>query len=230
MPLDEEDKKFITELINTVTHKASTEREKRFEARVISILDERLEKVAADSEERFNGFLEELAVEEETVRGQGGAGGSGDIPDEYRARFAEMEKTAKEAAAKAAKWEADAKAAKEESLRAEEVSTLTGLLKDHVKGPLLDMVVKDLHRHVARDKANPKTMLWKKGEGDFLSLQEGVKEWTESDAGKEVRPARDVGGGGGRGPMGLPIGGGGPGGMTLETLGSILTGAGTRGG
>ena len=222
MALDDEDKKFITDLINTVTHKAATEREKRFETRITGIIDERLERVSADSEERFSSFLEELAAEETEIAAERSGGEGGDIPDEFKARFAEMERKANDAITKAAKWEGDAKRAQEEALRSEEFSALTGHLKDHVKGPLLDMVVKDLHRYVARDKSNPKTMLWKKGEGDFLSLQEGVKEWTESDAGKEVRPARDVGGGGGRGPAGVNMQVA-AGGMTLEALGSMLT-------
>lgn len=220
MALDDEDKKFITDLINQVSHKAATEREKRFETRLTSIIDEKVAALEEATNTRYAEFLDELAKEGATDSPS--STGDDDIPDSVRAQMSEMRKLAEDAKAKADKWEKTAREKEAEALRAEEITALQAKLTGSVRPEVLDVFVAQLHgRHVVRDKANPKVMLWKKDDGEMLPLEAGIKEWTESDAGKAVRPPVDASGSGGRGPSGAVLQTGGQ--VTIETLGAVLS-------
>lgn len=234
MPLTEEEEKALTskitdtvlkgveKVVNDTAHKAFSQRADRLETKITEHVDGKLGEVTK-AIEGFSAKLESTGKPKPGDKpGDKPDKPTGELSDDAKAQIAESRKLAEDAKAKADKWEKTAREKEAEALRAEEITALQGKLTGSVRPEVLDVFVAQLHgKHVVRDKANPKVMLWKKDDGEMLPLDAGVKEWSESDAGKSVRPPVDANGSGGRGPSGVTLPTGGQ--VTLETLGSILT-------
>ncbi len=155
---------------------------------------------------------------------KGGEGGGGLSPEVER-RIKAAEESAAKAKQQVEEAEKRAKEAQDKQLRNEELSEVTkGLIARKAKEKLVPIVAKDLAGRVVRDDQG--NILWKKGDDDFCSLDEGLNEYMKSDIGKELIPARDVGGGGNRGPGGKPAPKGSESKMDFSVLGSRISGQG----
>jgi hypothetical protein len=218
---DEDDAKF-TERFNKLFHKAMGEREKRLEQKLMKGLGETL-KGQLDE-------LREAIMAEDPGEGQPGGqpggqpapGGQHELSPEMRAQLKRAEDTAKEAAAKADKWEREAKAASEKSKKTEERQMIISSLNGKVKPALLDMVVDQLHgKHIVRDSEDESKILWRGADGELLPFKDGIDSWAKSDFGKEVSPPVAARGSGGRGGEGAA----GKGEMNADILGGIIAGA-----
>lgn len=201
---------------NKLFHKASAEREKRFEQKLTKVLDaslstkiDELKAIIIDQPER-----EEPAGGDPTVPGK--------MAPEIEARFRQLEKTAKDANDLATKYKTMADDERISRSRAEERSALSAGLTGHVKPTLFDMVADDIHKkHVVRDP-DTGVILWKNAEGEHVPLKDGIETWKKSDAGRELAPARDVRGSGGQNNgAGATVK---PGEMNEEILGGMLSG------
>lgn len=213
------DKKF-GEMFNKFFHKAMGERESRLEKKIMKSLETTLGSKFDELKTLFSG--EGKGEGEPKKEGGEGGGKKDELSPETRAQLKRAEDTAKEAAAKADKWEREARAAKEQSKKTEERQLITTALNGKVKPALLDMVVDQLHgRHVTRDSEDETKILWKNADGELLPFKDGVESWMKSDFGKEVAPPVQARGSGGRGGDG----GDGKGPMTLEGLGAIIAGS-----
>lgn len=216
---DDDETKF-TERFNKLFHKAMGEREKRLEQRLAKTFEGLVGSKIDELREAI------FAVDETEGQGQQGAGEGGqrkgdEISPELRAQIKRAEDSAKEAAAKADKWEREAKAANEAKKKTEERNLLVSSLNGRVKPALLDMVVDQLHgKHLVRDEEDPNKILWKNAEGELLPFKDGVESWAKSDFGKEVAPPVAARGSGGRGSDGTMAGGKE---MNAEILGGIIT-------
>lgn len=226
---DEIDEKFVKSF-NKLFHKASAEREKRFKNSLVkdigelvgSKLDEALgEKLGTVIEGKLAEFLKDDDGEQPT-KGEGEK--SGKLSPEIEATIRQAQKDAADAKAGMEKAKAEAAAEKAKSRKAEEMSMLTQGLTGKVKPALLNMVASQLHGSIVRDEDSDK-VLWKNEEGEVLPFSDGLTAWLKSDAGKEVAPARPVGGTGGRSPDGGSPGKGQSGPLSPEDLSAIIAGS-----
>lgn len=188
-----EEAKFA-ERFNKLFHKAMGERESRLEKKIVKNLDSAM---AA----RFDELKTLITTEdpEDTDDGDRREKKGDEMSPEVRAVVMQAQRDAKEAKELAQKYEREAIEAKTKSLRDQERNELTKHLTGKVKGPLLDMVVGQLHGRVVRDAEDETKILFKADDGVLLPLKDGVDTWSKSDAGKEVAPPRNAGGSGGQG-------------------------------
>lgn len=222
---DDEDKKFELRF-NKFFHKGMSERDgrleksiaRKFETMLASKFDE-LRTTLISTDEDPDPDVDEPG----TPAGGGGAAGGGQMTPELRARLQRMEREAKEAKEIATRYQAEAAQERETRVRAEERQQLSSMLGPHVKPKMLEIAVDQLHaRNLTRDEETG-VVLWKSEDGTTLPLKDGISNWAKSDIGKEFAPpveARSRGGRGPEGPNGIQ-----PGKMTVEDLGSLVTGS-----
>lgn len=226
---DKGDDETFEQKFNKLFHKASAERDARLEKKIMKGLDttlsskfDELKALMAKPDDEDDGDKGEEKKKSE------GTPNKAQLDPEIKAQIARAESAAKEAAAKADKWEKTAKEEKLQRAKTEEINELTQMLTGHVKPALLPMVVGQLHGRVVRDEETNK-ILFKGEDGDPLPLKDGVDMWKKSDQGKEVAPPRNAGGSGGQG------GGGGasrdPKNFGMDDLGDVVAGvlSGNRG-
>jgi hypothetical protein len=228
---DEPDEAFIQKF-NKVFHKAMTDREKRFEQKIMKSFDgvlgtrfDELRRALSESDEETPDDLETP----DATPGQGAGAGVGvsqgqGLSPEIRARLMRTEREAKEAKASAEEYKKQFETEKAQRSRSEERQTLLSVVQPHVKPKLLDIAVSQLHAsNLVRDEETNQ-ILWKSEDGTTLPLKDGVAQWAKSDVGKEFAPPVEARGRGSRGPEG---GGGAiqPGKMTVEHLGDLVTGS-----
>ncbi len=236
---DEDPDEGFTKKFNKLFHAASKERETRLKKDLMKEIDgslsTKLEAFTETIKESMGSLLADRDLDRDDPnpnddddappeRQRQRAGGS-DLSPEALARLKQAEQKAKEASEKADKWQKQAEEEAVRTLRADERSTITSLLSGKVKPALLEMVAEQLHKNVVRDEPdeNGKRAILFKGADGLLPVKDGIDIWSKSDQGKEVAPARQVGGSGGRGD-----GTGGhtaKGEMTMEGLGAIVAGS-----
>lgn len=222
---DTEDAKF-EEKFNKYFHKAFGEREKRLMKKFDETLTTKLEGVTETignaMEERLNKWLEDDDNTPPERKNEGDGANKGGMSEEAAAQLRQAQKDAKEAKDLAEKHKKEADAEREKTRKQQERSELQAVLTGRVQGPLVDMVVGDLHsKRIVRDKETD-AILWKNDDGELVPFKDGVEAWAKSDAGKAVAPARPVNGGGSRGGSDeIPTK---PGTMTYEGIGAIVTG------
>lgn len=209
----------ILPIFNKLFHKASSEREKRFEAKIMKGLETTL---GSKLDELKAAILEEQP-NQQPQQNQNGQQKTDQIPPEIAAALSKAQKDAKEAKDLAEKWKREADQEKERGRKAEERQLISTSLNGKVKPQLLDMVVDQLHtKNVTRDPETGK-ILWKGDDGDLLPFKDGIDAWAKSDFGKEVAPPREARGSGGRGASGDDLSTGkGP--MTADQLGALISG------
>lgn len=223
---NEEEKKFA-ERVNKYVHKALTERDgrlertmvKKFETMLGSKFDELRTMLASADDDLENPDLDETPQGAPT----GGAGAGQGLSPEARARLMRVEREAKEAKDAANRFQQEAEKERSIRVRAEERQTLQQMLGPFVKPKMLDIAVDQLHtKNLVREEETG-TMLWRSDDGTTLPLKDGIAMWAKSDVGKEFAPPVEARGRGGRGPEGPN--GIQPGKMTVEDIGSIVTGS-----
>lgn len=225
MALEEEDMELITKTVNEIVHKIVQERDKRFESRMTKKMEDTLGTkfdelktliMSDDDDDDNNDDKAPPNNRERDVNAQ-----PGKLAPEVEAMIKQAQKDAKEAKDLAAKYQKEAEAERTAKMQTEELNALTQGLTGSVKGPLLEMVVKQLHGNIVRDPES-KAILWKNADGEHLPLKDGLETWKKSEAGKEVAPPRDVRGSGSHGGgNGVPLKGDD---MNMDTLGAILSG------
>lgn len=221
---------FLTEAkFNELFHKASTEREKRFEAKITKALGDTI----GTKLDEFRQLIVDSPADGGGSGGGGGGGGGnnqnrGDarMSPEVEAVVRQAQKDAKEANDRAKKWEAEAQAEKTRVTKNEERQAIQALLNGNVKPAMLDMLVDQMHsKNIERDP-DTQTILWKDADGGKLPLKEGVASWLKSDIGKEFAPPRQAQGTGSRGNNGsVETNSLRSGPMDSEKLGAIVLGS-----
>jgi hypothetical protein len=230
MPDDDEepDEKYTTQF-NKLFHKAMGEREgrieknlaKKFEGMLAGKFDELRTLLASTDADTDDDVDATVDVD---------AGGEARISPDVRAKMLRMDRENKEFRESSMRFQQQYEAERARGQRAEERQALSSVLGPFVKPKMLDIAVDQLHaRNLMRDEETG-TILWKSDDGTTLPLKDGVASWAKSDVGKEFAPPVEARGRGGRGPEGAN--GIQPGKMTVEDLGSVITGSipGQRGG
>lgn len=216
---------------NIMFHKAASERDARLEKKLLKGMDgmlgskfDELRTVLADSDSTSDDDSDD---DDDVVIPHAGNPGQpvvhGGASPEERARLRRAEAAAKEASAKADKYQKQFEEEQARRTHAEERQTLISVITPHVKPKLLDIAAEQLHkRNLVRDP-DSNQLLWREDDGTILPLKDGAAAWSKSDVGKEFAPPVEARGRGGRGPDGNGYVT--PGKMTVEDLGSIVTGS-----
>jgi len=208
---------------NEMFHKASTEREKRFEQKLMGNLKTTMETTIGTKFDEIRQLIVEAPEDREDKSDHGG--GSGKMSPEIEAILRQTRAEAAEAKKMAEKWQNEATAEKQRMAKNEERQTIQGLLNGQVKPAMLEMLVDQMHsKHLTRDPES-QTMLWKDSDGATLPLKEGIAAWLKSDIGKEFAPPRQAQGTGSRGNNGADQSTLRSGTMDMEKLGSIVLGS-----
>lgn len=217
---DEMDPKLV-QTFNKLFHKASAEREGRFEKRILSKMETTLGSKFDEIKSLITADMNDDDDDDDAPPTKKEKGSSDGLSPEVRAQLQRSENMAKEAKEKADKWEREAKEAQTRAAKTEERTQLSALLGGAVKPALMDMVVGQLHGRVARDEEDSSKILFKQDDGTFVPLKDGLDAWKKSDAGKEVAPPRAANGSGGSGPSGASRD---PKNFDVSDLGSIVGG------
>lgn len=216
----EEEKKFA-ERVNKYLHKAISERDGRLEKTIAK----KFEAMLAGKFDELRQTLASVDVDDPDLTPDepaGVAAGQGLSP-EARARLMRVEREAKEAKDAANRFQQEAEKERGIRVRAEERQTLQQHLGPFVKPRMLDIAVDQLHSKNLIREEETGAMLWKSEDGTTLPLKDGIAMWAKSDVGKEFAPPVEARGRGSRGPEGPN--GIQPGKMTVEDLGSLVTGS-----